>query len=202
MDARGWRQADLVRASGLSRALVSRILRDDRDRLGQMPDESTMAGLATAFTVSIETVRTAASRALRGYADDGEALTTDLSSVSIDALLMEIRRRVEANEDQDAQDPPSNSPADGEAGSGGAPMTVTHLDDHRAPDVDDMLDRVTAEARRQDESEQELEEPLPFEPEQLHAARHLPGSSKGQWLREEQDRDAESGDPDGPEGGA
>lgn len=64
---------------------------------------------------------------------------------------------------------------------------VAWLDDHRAPDVDDMLDRVEKEARRQDE---------------LHAARDLPGVSKGQWLREAQDRDAESGDPDGPEGGA
>lgn len=155
LDQRGWRQADLVRASGLSRAHVSKIMRDDRDRLGQMPDESTMARLAKAFSVSIETVRTAASRALRGYADDGEALTTDLSTVSIDALLMEIRRRVEANEDQGTQSTQGDPPVDDEAGTDGAPMKgadITWLDDRRAPDVDDMLDRVTDEARRQEEA--------------------------------------------------
>lgn len=202
MDARGWRQADLVRASGLSRALVSRILRDDRPRLGQMPDESTMAGLAKAFHVSTETVRTAAARALRGYADDGEALTTDLSAVSIDALLMEIRRRVQGNEDQDAQDPQGDPPADGEAGTRRAPMKgadIAWLEDHRAPDVDDMLDRVTAEARGQDEVE---EGPLPFDPREVRAARDVVGPSRGEWLREQQDRDAETGDPEGPEGGA
>ncbi|WP_206474732.1 helix-turn-helix transcriptional regulator [Dietzia sp. KRD202] len=186
MDARGWRQADLVRASGLSRALVSRILRDDRPRLGQMPDESTMAGLAKAFHVSTETVRTAAARALRGYADDGEALTTDLSAVSIDALLMEIRRRVQGNEDQDTQDSQGDPQADGEAGTSGAPMKgaeVAYLDDRRAPDVDDMLDRVAAEARRQEEAEQESEEPLPFDPTAVHAARDIDGPSQGELRR-------------------
>lgn len=185
MDARGWRQADLVRASGLSRALVSRILRDDRPRLGQMPDESTMAGLAKAFHVSTETVRTAAARALRGYADDGEALTADLSAVSIDALLMEIRRRVQGNEDQDTQDSQGDPPADGEAGTRGAPMKgadIAWLEDHRAPAVDDMLDRVAAEARRQEEAEQAPEEPLPFEPD-LAAARDIDEPTQGELRR-------------------
>lgn len=45
---------------------------------------------------------------------------------------------------------------------------VVHLDDHRAPDVDDMLDRVTEEAHRQDG---------------LHAARDLPGMSEGERRR-------------------
>jgi len=197
MDARGWRQADLVRASGLSRALVSRILRDERDRLGQMPDESTMARLSTAFQVPIETVRTAAARALRGYADDGEALTADLSTVSIDALLMEIRRRVQANEDQDTQDPPSDTPADGEAGADRAPMKgadIAWLEDHRAPDVDDMLDRVTAEAERRDDEERE--DPLPFEPQEVHAARDIDGPTQGE-LRRRPGKDAgeENQDP-------
>ena len=170
MDARGWRQADLVRASGLSRALVSRILRDDRPRLGQMPEETTMAGLAKAFQTSTETVRTAAARALRGYADDGEALTTDLSTVSIDALLMEIRRRVQGNANPSAQDPQSDPPADGEARPGGAPMKLVP-----APEDDDEQDG-----------------PLPF----VEAARDLPGPSRGEHLhRQVQDAGEESQDP-------
>ena len=182
MDARGWRQADLVRASGLSRAWVSRILRDDRPRLGQMPDESTMAGLARKFHVSAETVRTAAARAPRGYADDGEALTTDLSAVSIDALLMEIRRRVRGNEDQDTQDPQGDPPANGEAGTRRTPMTVTRPDDHRTPGVDDMLDRVTAEAEQR-EDEEGPDGPLPFEPHGVRAARDVDGPTQGDLRR-------------------
>ena len=77
---------------------------------------------------------------------------------------------------------------------------VVYLDDDRAPDVDDMLDRVTEEAHRQDEVEQELEKPLPYEPE-LHAARHVPGPSKGERLHRrmeeagEESQDHDSEDP-------
>ena len=42
MDARGWKPADLARRSGLSRQTLSKILNDDRARLGQMPDDSTI----------------------------------------------------------------------------------------------------------------------------------------------------------------
>jgi transcriptional regulator with XRE-family HTH domain len=93
LDSRGWKQADLVRASGLSRQLIHSILRDDRDHLGQMPDESTLEGLAKGFKVPLETVRTAAARSLVGYSDDGGALTPQLQDVDLDILLNEIRRR-------------------------------------------------------------------------------------------------------------
>mgnify|MGYP003588186491 CR=1 FL=1 len=69
---------------------------------------------------------------------------------------------------------------------------VTYIDDHRAPDVDDMLDRVTAEAERRDEEAG----PLPFDPEQLHAARDIDGPSDGE-LRRRPGKDAgeENQDP-------
>lgn len=63
----------------------------------------------------------------------------------------------------------------------GSRPNLAFLDDHRAPNVDDMLDRVEVEARRQDEAEHELDAPLPYEPE-LHAARDLPGQSRGEQL--------------------
>ncbi|OFB37932.1 hypothetical protein BA059_16660 [Mycolicibacterium sp. (ex Dasyatis americana)] len=93
LDSRGWKQADLVRASGLSRQLVHSIIKDDRERLGQMPDDSTMEGIAKGFGVPIERVRTAAARSLAGYTDDGSALTPNLQDVHIDVLLNEVRRR-------------------------------------------------------------------------------------------------------------
>lgn len=102
LDARGWRQSDLVRRSGLSRQLVSNILRDDRDYLGQMPDAATLEALARGFGLPVETVRTAAARSLVDYSDDGTALTITLGEVSTDALLNEIRRRID-----DADLPPA-----------------------------------------------------------------------------------------------
>ncbi|MEU1432166.1 helix-turn-helix transcriptional regulator [Nocardia sp. NPDC005746] len=94
LDIRGWRQADLVRSSGLSRSLVSKLLRDERPFLGQMPDQETIEGLARGFGVSEEVVRTAAARALSGYTDDGQPLQINLTEVPTDALLNEISRRL------------------------------------------------------------------------------------------------------------
>lgn len=98
LDARGWKPAELARRSGLHRQLVWKILHDKRDSLGQMPEESTMEGIARGFGISVDRVRVAAARALRGYEDDGAPLTSDLTDVSIDALLAEIRRRLEEAE--------------------------------------------------------------------------------------------------------
>lgn len=94
LDARGWRQAELVRRSGLSRQLISGILKDDRDHLGQMPDASTLEGIAQGLGVPEERVRTAAARSLVGYEDDGTPLVVDLEDVSTDALVEELRRRI------------------------------------------------------------------------------------------------------------
>lgn len=94
VDTRGWKQADLVRSSGLRRQLVSSILSDSREHLGQMPDDSTLEGLAKAFGVPVEVVRIAAARSLVGYIDDGSDLTIQLQDVSTDALLNEVRRRI------------------------------------------------------------------------------------------------------------
>lgn len=98
LDARGWEPADLVKRSGLSRQLVWKILSDKRSHLGQMPDDTTMQAIADGFGVSVERVQTAAARSLRGYSDDGAPLSTDLTTVPIDALLHEVRRRVLAPE--------------------------------------------------------------------------------------------------------
>ena len=95
LDARGWKQADLVRKSGLSKQHVSNMLRDTREHLGQMPDERTIRALADGFQIPAEVVRTAASRALAGYSDEGQPLHVDIHQVPLDTLLNEIRRRFE-----------------------------------------------------------------------------------------------------------
>ena len=95
LDAREWKPAELASKAGLHRQLVWKILNDDRPTLGQMPDESTMEAIASGFGIPVDRVRTAAARALRGYEDDGAPLSNDLSVVSDDVLLTEIRRRFE-----------------------------------------------------------------------------------------------------------
>lgn len=117
LDDRGWKQANLVRASGLSRQLINKILNDKREHLGQMPDDSTMEGIAKGFGLPVEVVRTAAARSLAGYEDDGSALTLDLRGVHLDALLNEIRRRV--HDVEVATEPPA--PPEGDEGQEGGP---------------------------------------------------------------------------------
>lgn len=94
LDARGWEPRELVRRSGVNRQLIWKILHDDRDYLGQMPDDSTLEAIASGFGIPTDRVRTAAARSLAGYTDDGQPISTDLSDISIDALLTEVRRRV------------------------------------------------------------------------------------------------------------
>lgn len=98
LDARGWTAAQLARESGLRRQLIWNILHDDRPRLGQMPEDSTLEGLARGFTVPVERVREAAARALRGYVTDGATLQITLSDVSTDALLTELRKRIDPDD--------------------------------------------------------------------------------------------------------
>lgn len=94
LDQRGWKPADLERRSGLHRQLIWKILHDERETLGRMPDETTMEKIASGFGIPVERVRTAAARSLRGYEDDGAPLVADLTQVPIEVLLNEIRRRV------------------------------------------------------------------------------------------------------------
>ena len=112
LNARGWRQADLVRESGLSRQLVSSILRDNRDHLGQMPDAETIQAIATGFGVPQERVRVAAARSLADYIDDGAALTITLGDVSTDALLNEIKRRIDHAEQPATPTPQPRTPGE------------------------------------------------------------------------------------------
>ncbi|MCD2263257.1 helix-turn-helix domain-containing protein [Dietzia aurantiaca] len=75
---------------------------------------------------------------------------------ALDELIRSFVATKEAHrEDQGTQDPPSNPPTDGETRPSGTPMKradIAWLDDHRAPDVDDMLDRVTEDAQRSDQA--------------------------------------------------
>lgn len=169
LDARGWIQADLVRRSGLSRAHVSKLVNDPRPALGQMPDESTLEGLAQGFGVNVDVVRTAASRALAGYVDGGDPITVELEDVSTDALLHELRRRIEATEERRRHDTDTapqpeprtetSSPIDLRAGQAARERPMTAADDPTAPPPLHLADAARAgeseaeRRRREDEGE-------------------------------------------------
>jgi transcriptional regulator with XRE-family HTH domain len=126
LDERSWKQADLVRKSGLSRQLIWSILSDGRDYLGQMPDESTLEGLAKGFGLPVEVFRTAAARSLVGFTDDGTVLTVNLQGISTDALLNEVRRRIDENESRNV----------GTAAPAGAPSEVAQDEEVSADDAE------------------------------------------------------------------
>lgn len=119
MNARGWKAADLARHSSLSAQHVSRLLNDDRDQLGRMPESTTIKKLASAFQgVGESAVRAAAAKALG--VPDVPQISADLTSVDDDALLAEVRRRM--NRELNA------SPHAGISGTAPLPETQDSLD--------------------------------------------------------------------------
>jgi transcriptional regulator with XRE-family HTH domain len=94
LDQRGWKPAELERRSGLSRQAIWKILHDKREMLGRMPDQTTMDKIALGFGIPVERVKTAAARSLARYEDGGTPLVADLTKVSIEAILNELRRRL------------------------------------------------------------------------------------------------------------
>lgn len=84
----------MTRRSKLHRQTIWKILKDDRDYLGQMPEDRTMQAIADGFNIPVERVREAAARSLSRYQGGDDELATNLELVDIDILLAEIRRRV------------------------------------------------------------------------------------------------------------
>lgn len=94
MDARGWRPADLVRASGLSKQLVSNHLNDDREVLAQRPSKATVTGYARAFKVSEDVVLSKVAAAMGVPIGDLQPVVFSVSDASDAELLAELARRL------------------------------------------------------------------------------------------------------------
>lgn len=182
-----------------------------------MPDSETITGLAQGFGLSEDVVRTAASRALAGYSDDGGPLQVDLAEISTDALLTEVRRRIEANfsaegtlsatvrvirgegdehEDTGTQGTPSGTTPDGKAGTRGTPMTsdptqdndVALIPDNQHSGIDDVDEVDELEGLRQDEFDL--------------ARRTVKGGSNEKKRRRTEVQPEDQSQGDGPEFGA
>lgn len=94
MDGRGWKPAQLARASGLSPQLIHTLLTDDREVIDAMPKRETLAGLARAFGLGEAVLLRAAAQAW-GVPVDGtvEAGAGGLSNAD---LIAELEQRLDA----------------------------------------------------------------------------------------------------------
>lgn len=172
------------------------------------PSAKTLERLAAVLPLSIGQLQKAAwgkETELGEYTPPREAdLLDHRQRRAVDELIRSIVAAQEArHEDQGTKSTPSTTPVDGETGIRRAPMSEPDVAwPATGVDVDDPSGVVRRLLSSEPLPDAELEEPLPYDPEELHAAREVPGPSKGQWLRDQQDQDAESGDAEGPEGGA
>lgn len=94
MDDRGWRPADLVTASGISKQVISGLLADPRDHIDRMPSEKTIAGLCRAFSVPRQVLLAVVGEAM-GLPISRPVEVADASRVSNDELIRELARRLQ-----------------------------------------------------------------------------------------------------------
>ncbi|EFQ82741.1 hypothetical protein HMPREF0063_11950 [Aeromicrobium marinum DSM 15272] len=94
LDDRTWRQADLVRESGMSRALVSKLLKDQRDVLPRPPEQATVEGIAKAFRVPPATVWQVVARAMGLPTEALPTIVHELKDATDHELLDEISQRM------------------------------------------------------------------------------------------------------------
>lgn len=97
MDERRMRNADVERASGLSRQLVSKLVIDHREKLTRLPERATLEGVARAFHVPLEFVLGKAIESM-GLGFSAGDFVNDVTSASNDELLAELGRRLRASE--------------------------------------------------------------------------------------------------------
>lgn len=102
LDSRGWQARDLVKASGLSKQLVSNLMNDDRDVLPQLPRTTTLEALAGAFNVSTAHVTTVAVEALGVPGVNAPEVVHQIREVGDEVLLEELLRRAVTRADSKA----------------------------------------------------------------------------------------------------
>lgn len=93
MNQRGLRNRDLVAASGLSRALVSKYVTDSRETLSRLPAKETLDGLAKGLGVSTEFLLGKAIESL-GLGYTSGDFVNRVDAASDDELLYEIEARL------------------------------------------------------------------------------------------------------------
>ncbi len=113
MDSRHWNQNELAKRAGLTRQVVSNIVKDTRERLTQVPDDKTITGLAKAFAVNPDVVRAQVALAMGLPVN---VVRAEIDTVSDAELVTELARRLKvAAHDTDNVTPLSAHPREGTA---------------------------------------------------------------------------------------
>ncbi len=97
MDERGYKPADVVRLSGLSRQTLHSILTDSRDTIKEMPSRKTVQVLAEALRMPADQLLIAAAEAY-GVPVAAPVLVPTVTDVSDSELARELLRRAVARE--------------------------------------------------------------------------------------------------------
>jgi transcriptional regulator with XRE-family HTH domain len=97
MDERGYKPADVVRLSGLSRQTLHSILTDSRDTIKEMPSRKTVQVLAEALRMPADQLLVAAAEAY-GVPVAAPVLVPTVTDVSDSELARELLRRAAVRE--------------------------------------------------------------------------------------------------------
>jgi transcriptional regulator with XRE-family HTH domain len=146
MDERGYKPADVVRLSGLSRQTLHSILTDSRDTIKEMPSRKTVQVLAEALRMPADQLLIAAAEAY-GVPVAAPVMVPTVTDVSDAELARELLRRAVARE---------------EGGGTGAPppLQLSDIDGESVLAVVDLRRRLLAEAAAEADARPGLAETL------------------------------------------
>jgi transcriptional regulator with XRE-family HTH domain len=131
MDERGYKPADVVRLSGLSRQTLHSILTDSRDTIKEMPSRKTVQVLAEALRMPADQLLIAAAEAY-GVPVAAPVMVPTVTDVSDAELARELLRRAVAREEGGGTAPP--------------PLQLSDIDGESVLAVVDLRRRLLAEA--------------------------------------------------------
>jgi transcriptional regulator with XRE-family HTH domain len=144
MDERGYKPADVVRLSGLSRQTLHSILTDSRDTIKEMPSRRTVQVLAEALRMPADQLLVAAAEAY-GVPVTAPVLVPTVTDVTDSELARELLRRAVVR-DEDCAAPP--------------PLDLSKIDGESVLAVVDLRRRLLAEAAAEAASRPGLAETL------------------------------------------
>jgi transcriptional regulator with XRE-family HTH domain len=145
MDERGYKPADVVRLSGLSRQTLHSILTDSRDTIKELPSRKTVQVLAEALRMPADQLLIAAAEAY-GVPVAAPVVVPTVTDVPDSELARELLRRAVAREEDDRAVSP--------------PLDLSDIDAESVLAVVDLRRRLLAEAAAETDSRPGLAETL------------------------------------------
>jgi transcriptional regulator with XRE-family HTH domain len=146
MDEHGYKPADVVRLSGLSRQTLHSILTDSRDTIKEMPSRKTVQVLAEALRMPAGQLLIAAAEAY-GVPVAAPVMVPTTTDVSDAELARELLRRAVAREE-------------GESAAAVPPLRLADIDGESVLAVVDLRRRLLSEAAAEAEARPGLAETL------------------------------------------